>query len=229
MPKNLAELLKKKRESMELTQVQLGKKVGVGQPTLSEYETGKKLPGRETLKALSQVLGLSINSLYEGAPASARIDIKVSWTKRTEGSSALLEPEADYLPVPIVDVKVAAGPPQEIRPEQIMDIAIIHRRALKRRNEAGLVCTFVKGDSMEPIFRDGAVVCIDTEDRPDRGKVPKHSIWAVRKDEGTVIKHIQTERDSIILISENPSYPVEVVRDPSAIIGRVVWAWQNYG
>ena len=214
---------------MALTQIQLGKRVGVGQPTISEYETGKKSPGRETLEAISQVIGVSFGSLYGEVTASARIDIKVSWTRRTEGASALLDPEADYLPVPIVDVKVAAGPPQEIRTEQIVDIAIIHRHALKRRNEAGLVCTFVKGDSMEPIFRDGAVVCIDTEDRPDRGKVPKHSIWAVRKDEGAVVKHIQTEKDSIILISENPSYPVEVVRDPSAIIGRVVWAWQNYG
>lgn len=55
----------------------------------------------------------------------------------------------------------------------------------------------------------------------------KDSIWAVRKEEGAVIKHIQIKDDLILLISENPAYEIETTSDPTAIIGRVVGVWQN--
>ena len=62
-----------------------------------------------------------------------------------------------------------------------MDIVFIHRRALKRRSAQGYICTVVTGDSMAPVIRDGAIVCIDSRARPEK-KVPKDSIWAVRKE-----------------------------------------------
>ncbi|MCL5966901.1 MAG: S24 family peptidase [Deltaproteobacteria bacterium] len=80
---------------------------------------------------------------------------------------------------------------------------------------------------MHPILRDGAIVCIDTKARPEEKKVPKGSIWAVRKDEGAVVKFIQVGEDMIALLSANPNYPPEAVTDPEAIIGRVVWMWQG--
>ncbi len=79
---------------------------------------------------------------------------------------------------------------------------------------------------MFPVVRDGAIVCVDLDARPEEGKVPKGSIWAVKKDGGAVVKHIQVGEGGIVLISANPSHPPEVVGDGEAIIGRVVWMWQ---
>ena len=79
---------------------------------------------------------------------------------------------------------------------------------------------------MAPVIRDGATVCIDSRARPEK-KVPKDSIWAVRKEGGAVIKHIQIKDGLILLISENPAYEIETTSDPAAIIGRVVGVWQN--
>jgi repressor LexA len=169
---------------------------------------------------------------------SKALDIRISETPReplqvTVGHSSRLadpslprEREPDYLPVPIVEPKVAAGNPEAVASEQVVDIAFIHRRTLRRRSPDNLICTYVKGDSMFPILRDGAIVCLDLKARPEGGKVPKGSVWAVRKGEGAVVKHIQVGEGGIVLISANPSYPPEVVEDEEAIVGRVVWMWQ---
>jgi repressor LexA len=118
-------------------------------------------------------------------------------------------------------------PPETVTSEQVIDIVFIHRRALKRRSVRDYICTYVKGDSMSPTLRDGAIVCIDTKARPEGKKVPKDSIWAVRKDDGTVVKHLQIKEKMILLVSENPAYDIEPVTDGDIIVGRVVGAWQN--
>ena len=79
---------------------------------------------------------------------------------------------------------------------------------------------------MFPVIGDGAIVCVDLKVRPEGKKIPKWSIWAVKKDEGAAVKYIQVGEDMIALLSANPNYPPEAVEDPEAIIGRVVWMWQ---
>lgn len=129
-------------------------------------------------------------------------------------------------PVPILELMVAAWDSETISTEQVVDIAFIHRHDLKRRSTENLICTFVRGDSMFPVIGDGAIVCVDLKVRPEGKKIPKWSIWAVKKDEGAAVKYIQVGEDMIALLSANPNYPPEAVEDPEAIIGRVVWMWQ---
>jgi phage repressor protein C with HTH and peptisase S24 domain len=40
----------------------------------------------------------------------------------------------------------------------VIDIVFIHRRVLKRRAVRDYICTYVRGDSMEPVLRDGDAV-----------------------------------------------------------------------
>ena len=160
-----------------------------------------------------------------GEPAP--ILVRITYSKKFEDPDLPRRRESHYLPVPIVEPKVAAGNPETVTSEQVIDIVFIHRRALKRRSVRDYICTFVKGDSMSPILRDGAIVCIDTKARPEGRKVPKDSIWAVRKDDGTVVKHIQIQDKTILLVSENPAYDIETVTDGDVIVGRVVGVWQN--
>ena len=58
----LAEL----RKNQNLTQAELGEKLGVTNKTISRWETGNYMPPVEMLEALSELYGLTINELLSG-------------------------------------------------------------------------------------------------------------------------------------------------------------------
>lgn len=182
---------------------------------------GKARFNEDHIETISKVLGVTPGREPEPIP------VRITYSRRFADPRLPEKRGAEYLAVPIVESKVAAGSPEIVTSEQVVDIAFIHRGALKRRSVRNYLCTFVKGDSMSPVLCDGAIVCIDTGARPEGRKVARDSIWAVRKEEGAVVKHIQIEEGRILLVSRNPAYEIETVADDDAIIGRVVGAWQN--
>ena len=54
------------RESRQLTQAELGEKLGVSSKTVSKWETGKGLPDISLLQPLSAALGISVIELMNG-------------------------------------------------------------------------------------------------------------------------------------------------------------------
>lgn len=54
------------RKEKELTQEQLGEKLGVSQKSISRWETGKNMPDISMLKPLSVELGITVSELIEG-------------------------------------------------------------------------------------------------------------------------------------------------------------------
>lgn len=58
-----AERLKELRKQAHLTQVELSKRLGVGQSSYADWERGKKKPTQENLVKLSQVLNVTIDYL----------------------------------------------------------------------------------------------------------------------------------------------------------------------
>ena len=58
--------LKELRKQNNLTQEQLGEKVGVTNKTVSRWETGKYMPPIECLKLLSDIYQISINEILIG-------------------------------------------------------------------------------------------------------------------------------------------------------------------
>ncbi len=63
----MKDLLKNLREKNHLTQEQLAEKVMVTRQAVSRWETGETQPGIETLKLLSRVFDVSVNTLL-GSP-----------------------------------------------------------------------------------------------------------------------------------------------------------------
>jgi len=59
--------LKKARESRELTQVELGRLIGVTDATINRYEKDLRSPDPSTLKKLASVLETSVDYLLETA------------------------------------------------------------------------------------------------------------------------------------------------------------------
>ena len=56
--------LKFYRKKMGFTQSDLGKKSGLGQVNIANYERGLRFPGEETLVKLAETLGLSLDTLF---------------------------------------------------------------------------------------------------------------------------------------------------------------------
>ncbi len=54
------------RKSKNMTQQQLGDKLGVSFKTISKWETGRGMPELSTLKPLSDILEITINELLSG-------------------------------------------------------------------------------------------------------------------------------------------------------------------
>jgi len=59
-------LISELRKEKQLTQEQLGEKLGVSQKSVSRWETGKNMPDISLLKSLSDELGITVSELIEG-------------------------------------------------------------------------------------------------------------------------------------------------------------------
>ena len=62
----MIKMLRTLRKQKGITMKQLGEIVGAAESTISQYETGKREPDYETLLALAQFLGVSVDYLLLG-------------------------------------------------------------------------------------------------------------------------------------------------------------------
>jgi DNA-binding XRE family transcriptional regulator len=58
--------LKKARETLSLTQVQLGEKIGLSKTTICDYEVGKTPPGFDFLFNLSHMFDINLEYIFTG-------------------------------------------------------------------------------------------------------------------------------------------------------------------
>lgn len=68
--KKIGVFLKQLRKESGMTQEQLGEKVGVGNKTVSRWETGNYMPPVECLHILSDIYKISINEILAGERVS---------------------------------------------------------------------------------------------------------------------------------------------------------------
>jgi transcriptional regulator with XRE-family HTH domain len=62
------ERLKQYLADQSLTQVELAERMGVSQPTISDWLSGKTSPSAKKLKELSSITGVSIDELLGATP-----------------------------------------------------------------------------------------------------------------------------------------------------------------
>lgn len=63
---NIANIIKSKRLSNNLSQNELGEIIGVSNKTISKWENGKGLPDIAIIPMLANALNISVNELYDG-------------------------------------------------------------------------------------------------------------------------------------------------------------------
>lgn len=196
--------IKELREMAGKQQKELAIDLGVSQPTVSDWESGRKVPSAKSTSKLAD---------YFQVP----IDYLLGRESVTDGPPAPSRPGSKWIPVL---GKVAAGTPIEAV-EDILDYEEIDAKTAASGEHFALQ---IKGQSMEPRIKDGDVVIVRKQDGCDSGDV---AVVLVNGDEATV-KRIKKEPAGIMLIPSNPSYEPkfysndEILSLPVRIIGKVI-------
>ncbi|MBO5566835.1 MAG: helix-turn-helix transcriptional regulator [Succinivibrio sp.] len=139
------------------------------------------------------------------------------------------EPDADFIPIPAYNkIEFGAGERDEPTPDEIEDThTVSYRSAFFRSmgvNPRNCRRYRVDGDSMEPLLRDGDYILCDCTPTT---VIIDNAIYAFVYGNQLKVKHLIKTRKGLIIRSENPIYPEELVPPEEVdeqihIIGKVI-------
>lgn len=211
----------------------LAEPIGVTYQQVLKYENGQNWPSTYTLTLIAKITRKPLAYFLEGAEGRPS-ELPAATISMTPGFKALSKAGAEathamteFLSIPMVEGQIAGGTPLEVE-DHIVGWVLIHRGHLRGRQRSGLQAVRLKGKSMEPILRDGAVLVVDCR---DRAFVP-HGIYAIRTSDGCTAKYAVQRGHHLILWQENGEeicdFPqcVDLRIEENPLIGRVVWCWQ---
>ena len=150
--------LRKARKLKGLTQLEMGKKIGLSRQAYAAYETGIRDPDTTTLARIAKILGVTVDFL---------LGVSEEYTKRDRF-------------IPILGTVPAGVPIEAI--EDVEEYIDIYPRFVKHGE---LFALRVKGDSMEPDIQNGDIAIVEKQDFFENGEV---CIVMVNGEEATVKK-----------------------------------------
>lgn len=198
--------IKKLREKLGLSMEQLAERIPVSWQTVQQWENGKTAPKRARLEAVAKALNTTPEFLSVGPVADPdtdefvsvrRLDVRVS---AGNGELVLSDDEKGRLAFR-ADFLRAAG----ATPEQTVSVS-------------------VKGDSMEPLIPDGAVILVNRA----ATSIINGKVYAFRMRGELLVKRLYRGNGGFIARPENPAGGYADMHlslsDPEiAIIGRAFW------
>lgn len=198
---------------------------GVSHDTLAKWRDGRARPAFFGLATLAKAAGRTSDWVLTGEePAgNARLPAAVGF----DGEFAPHE----FTLVPRLEVTASAGHGLVALAESIIEqLAFrtewLHEMGLSPGHLALVTC---RGDSQDPIIKDGALMLVDT--RPEQ-IIRSGCFYIIVLDGDVLVKAINRRVDGTVeLISNNPAYPKEIIDsqqlDRLTIPGRVVWHGQK--
>lgn len=201
---NFQNILKMLRASKGITQDELAKALKISRSTIGMYESGSREPDFETLELIADYFNVDIDYLLG----------------RTSKTTYIPTPSHNKGVIIKVYGRVAAGIPIEAI-QDVIDEEEIPEELARTGEFFGLK---ISGDSMSPEIHDGDTVIVRRQDDAETDEIV---IALVNGNDG-VCKRLKKYKDSLSLISTNPSYaPMyfsqeEVDSKPVRIIGKVV-------
>src|SRR3989337_3257344 len=117
------------------TRADLARTIKIDFSYLDRLLKGKAGFNEDHIEAIAKTLGVAPS----GAPAT--IPVRITYSRKFEDPLLPQKRELDYLTVPIVEPRVAAGNPEVVSSEQVLDIVFIHRRAFQDPHGPGHTCT----------------------------------------------------------------------------------------
>lgn len=210
---SLGEKIKKLRKSRGWTQPQLADQLSVSKQTISNWETGIKVPRMGSLQKLADLFNVRIGEI-----TNASIDDNDIF--KINKSSNVIYPLSDSLQrvkIPIIG-EITCGDP--ITAEE--NIEGYTKEIFEKPVPSGtLFALRCKGHSMESIIPNGALVTLRAQ--PD---VEDDEIAAVLVDgdNEATLKRIKHQNGMVMLLPENKDYtPIILNKDnPGRIVGKVI-------
>lgn len=191
-------------------------KLGVSKTTIANYERGDRKPEGEFLETLVEKANADLNWLFGRLEAV-----------NDTGIAPVTGIGQEFALLPRYSVSASAGMGLvALEEREIERIAFrrdwLHEMGIDAR-EAGLVTA--SGDSMDPTIPDGAMMLVV---RRHGEPIRSGFIYVLVLDGEVLVKRIMRNVDGTFdLISDNPLYPVQKVRqvdlDGLHIAGRVFW------
>lgn len=205
--------IKKLRRQLGYSQVQFAALLHVTQSAVSQWEIGTTRPDTDQLIAISKLFNISMDSLTEG-PEDIKKKLEPRKSKKKE-----------YVTIPVLG-SIPAGIPFEAI-EDILDWEDLPvDDTLPGRKYFGLR---IKGDSMEPEYRNGDTIIIQQQDHCNSGD---DCAVMVNGDDVT-FKRVRLQENGLTLQPLNPQYDprfftAKEIQDlPVRILGVVVEIRRN--
>ncbi|OCH48051.1 XRE family transcriptional regulator [Aliivibrio fischeri] len=207
----IADRIKELRIKNRMTQAQLGLKVGVTSVTISKWELEMSKPKADSLVRMCKIFDVTIEWLKDGKDISFNLGVN-SGKKVNE---LLYIPYFENIETYSNNNDLEKSSYEFILPKHLMSI-----------ESDNLMCMKMKGDSMEPIFKRNAIICINRNEK----NVDDGSTYMVCHNHMLRIKNIEKKPNGYILKSFNPNYNEVHVRlgDKFEIIGKVVMQLSFY-
>lgn len=191
-------IIKDLRKSKNMSQKELADILFVNQTAVSQWERGITTPNSITLKKLSELFNVSVDTIIGN-------DFQIS--------------EKKYPVIPVLGYVIAGIP-------MYAESNIIGWEEISEEmdSQGEHFVLLVKGDSMEPYIMMGDKIVIRKQSDIKSGEV---GIVLVNGDEATCKKIVKHE-NGVSLVSYNPAYPPmfytneEVIKKPVEVIGKVV-------
>ena len=210
---SIASQIKKLRNGRGWTQPQLADKLSVSKQTISNWETGIKVPRMGSLQKLADLFNVKIGEITN---ASIEYDDASILNK----PSNIIYPLSDSLQrvrIPIIG-EIACGDP--ITAEE--NIEGYTEETFEKPIPSGtLFALRCKGHSMEPTIHDGSLVTIREQPTVEDGEI---AAVLVDGDNEATLKRVKHQGDLIMLIPDNKEYDPIILdkNNPGRIVGKAV-------
>lgn len=188
------------------------------------------------MEVVAEKLGIPVSDLFSESstfrkhnqPPSLHIS-ETQAVKRYEDTNKLSK--ENYIPIPLCGGKAAAGPPAEIREDEIESWVLIYASNQWMPNpQECYSCCEVYGWSMSPILEPGDIVAVDHAIRSPDQLDGKMTVFRING--GVTIKWLKwdKERGIVVGIPENREEKEHLVtlkgdEIDESIVGKVAWWW----
>lgn len=204
---SIASQIKRLRKSRGWTQSQLADKLSVSKQTISNWETGIKVPRMGSLQQLATLFNVKIGEITNASIA----------TKRPNNVVYSTDKGFHRVSIPIIGT-IACGNP--ITAEENID-GYTEQVFTGSVPSGALFALRCKGHSMEPTIPDGSLVTIHEQPEVEDSEI---AAVLVDDDENATLKRVKHAGDTVILLPDNNNFqPIVLDKDhPGRIIGKAI-------
>ena len=216
------EKLKARRKELKMTQKDIADQLGISYQAYSAWERGVKSPSRDKVNQLEQILKVpkgyftenEIVRLYNTLSNSGKNQV-IEYARdlmQKEKAQQVISVSKNLYKYHVYE-KMSAGIGSSVYNDQNYDTVYFDEEL------AHDFASWVSGDSMEPIYKQGSVALIR-----ETGFDYDGAVYAIVCNEQTYIKKVYREEDGLRLVSLNKRYGDKFApydEDPR-IIGKIV-------